>query len=694
MIRLPVFEHPRIEAYPGDDPPEVLYASLSAILTEQADSDAHFSAYSCPDLPHRLRGAVLSEHPVIMHVLVFDADAPKHKPTEEWREGQRFYIQNSNWPQPFVYETRGGYRLVWRLATPFLIETEEDSKLWSAYYLSNVRYLHRVFDIQADTACADWTRLYRLPHATRDGEVQNLPTYGDPHNVGTWDDSQLIDEDFVEPEPVKARIPREGMHTDPPLPVRKVKALAHVAKMPPSVQGSGAENTLWAVCNAALVGFDLPVEDAAEVIRQAHMPLSTLEGQGPEHFEERMWKKLEELDSDGGREPWGYLLTAERMVSKVSEVAKSAKSTKNVKSATQTIPGGASPQWPDPTEYLARAGEAGAVKLPTPLETLNTMTRGGLRAKTLLVLGGAPGAGKTTLAVQLAGHYLEAGLPVALIAADEAIELLLTRLAQRHGIMREDVEHWRPHAAKRWHEVSADWKLLAVDAESPEATLERVAERLAEQGPGIVIVDSLQTVRSDTSGEADGPRARIDDIVATLKQLNKLYGHASIATSELTRGAYRSKAIADQIDDLAAFKESGGIEYAMTVGLVLRTPPGEGGLVDVSTAKNRLGGGKPKFRLQLDPVRATFREVPMPVEEEEDEAGKRAREVAKLELVKVDVIALVREGGPKKFGSKRQIYLALKGKGSAYRESLVYDAIGILEAELKLFRQGGFYEVA
>src|SRR5262249_51188956 len=155
---------------------------------------------------------------------------------------------------------------------------------------------------------------------------------------------------------------------------------------------------------------------------------------------------------------------------------------------------------------------------------------------------------------------------------------------------------------------------------------EKVAAHLPS--PGVLIVDSIQTARTDTSGSADSVRSRIDDVVKTCKQAAKTFGHAVIVTSELSRASYRNKAQADQIEDLAAFKESGGIEYAGTVLLVLRNPKGSGGMVDVTMPKNRLGFERPDFRLQLDPARATLREVPMP--EPTDEPPKELRAMRML----------------------------------------------------------------
>ena len=57
-----------------------------------------------------------------------------------------------------------------------------DKEAWRERYRRELLYLARRFGIEGDPACADWTRLYRLPHTTRDegGKPEDLPTEGDP----------------------------------------------------------------------------------------------------------------------------------------------------------------------------------------------------------------------------------------------------------------------------------------------------------------------------------------------------------------------------------------------------------------------------------------------------------------------------------------------------------------------------------
>jgi replicative DNA helicase len=277
----------------------------------------------------------------------------------------------------------------------------------------------------------------------------------------------------------------------------------------------------------------------------------------------------------------------------------------------------AAPTWIAPSDRALAIGGAQQL-IPTDFATLDKATRGGLRAGKVIVFGGAPGAGKTTWAIQLAWKLAKLGICVAVLAADEDANGLLVRIGQLEGLQREDLEDGLPYARLRLSEIlKAHENFILVDADESEATVEQVSaelKRVSQGKPSLLVADSIQTIKAQGCEEAEGPRARIDAVIAALKKCAKVDGHLVIATCELARGAYRSQNAADRIDDLAAFKESGGIEYGVTTALVLRsvaTENGEEGLVDVTIPKNRLGT-KPPFRLRLDSKRASFEEVELP----------------------------------------------------------------------------------
>jgi len=201
-------------AWPGhEDAPELVAHPLGDALTRAWRSDAHFTAYHAPARARRLSGAdpkgravwTLGEAPR-RGLLVVDVDhedthaankrrkaAGQSKLTvpDAWRAAERAKVDALRAAHPGVvmYETRGGYRLVARLACDHAIDSEAAKRAWRCWYLRQLGYLSRVFGIVGDPACDDWTRLYRLPRATRDprGNPEDLPLVGDPQAVGAWD---------------------------------------------------------------------------------------------------------------------------------------------------------------------------------------------------------------------------------------------------------------------------------------------------------------------------------------------------------------------------------------------------------------------------------------------------------------------------------------------------------------------------
>src|SRR5262249_18518642 len=107
----------------------------------------------------------------------------------------------------------------------------------------------------------------------------------------------------------------------------------------------------------------------------------------------------------------------------------------------------------------------------------------------------------------------------------------------------------------------------------------------------------------------------------------------------------------ERIDALAAFKESGGIEYGAALAVAMVNVKGEDDLVDVVVAKNRLRRQEP-FPLKLSFLSARFKEVPMPGDDDESP-------VRRLERIKTGIFKLLRKRSDLK--SKNAIYRELGG---------------------------------
>lgn len=179
------------------DPNEVPASHLLVPSAEawEADwaTDAHCVQYFIPGEEHMPRlnkssVAWLRTHhnidPLIGWVLV-DVDNPDHG---EWTEDLEAQLADTLSPDnlPEVesagfYMTKHGYRLVWRLPEPMSALLFED---WASMFYTYLRSK----GVNADPACKDWTRLYRMPRATRDGTLQDLPyDFTNTHNGSTLD---------------------------------------------------------------------------------------------------------------------------------------------------------------------------------------------------------------------------------------------------------------------------------------------------------------------------------------------------------------------------------------------------------------------------------------------------------------------------------------------------------------------------
>lgn len=203
-ILVPVVRDQKIRSWPkcpiGG---EAKYTALAFALTHEYVTDAHFAAYSVPSHPRRLGtdallkpGARSELDPgVAMKLAIFDVDCPAgHKgdahATDAWwlDEIEKLAALFNAHPNGFAYRTRGGYRIVYWLTESIVLRDGADAESWSLRYCAWLVYLTREFEILADAACKDWTRLFRLPHATRDegGRPERRETIGDVESIGEW----------------------------------------------------------------------------------------------------------------------------------------------------------------------------------------------------------------------------------------------------------------------------------------------------------------------------------------------------------------------------------------------------------------------------------------------------------------------------------------------------------------------------
>ncbi|MEG2365969.1 MAG: DNA repair protein RadA [Alistipes sp.] len=125
---------------------------------------------------------------------------------------------------------------------------------------------------------------------------------------------------------------------------------------------------------------------------------------------------------------------------------------------------------------------------------VNRVLGGGLVPGSLVLLGGEPGIGKSTLALQIA--LATNGLNTLYVSGEESAEQIRMR-AERIGIGNDDCLIY------------------------PETLLENIVAQIEEHHPDLVIIDSIQTIYTDLIDSSAGSVSQIRECAATLLKYAK-----------------------------------------------------------------------------------------------------------------------------------------------------------------------------
>ena len=376
----------------------------------------------------------------------------------------------------------------------------------------------------------------------------------EPETAESEDKSKKSYEDSVT-DPVERKY-RRGLYRDA------------CAKDNPSIEFKGGDEALLLVVSYGSYDLRLPFDDVYEITHDVFDP-RCVPTWGDALFErvDHNWKNTRVNPKNPWREPppAGWLDGLREKCRKMKEKTNALMSNTTL-DCPETFA----------KERALRVGNNG-VRLPTGLPKLDSATRGGIPEKKVIAIGGAPGAGKTAMLVQLAFTWLGGGIPVSFICADEDADGVLIRFGQLAGLSRESLEAGDPTARSLLASWCESVPFLLYDVDETEITIEKAAEELrvfAGDRPSVLIVDSIQTVRpsGDLPKGAD-LRTRTNAVIRSLKSAAKKYGHIVLASSELSKSAYRNKDQTENTNLLSAFKESGDIEYGVGLAVVLINPP-------------------------------------------------------------------------------------------------------------------------
>lgn len=169
-------------------------------------------------------------------------------------------------------------------------------------------------------------------------------------------------------------------------------------------------------------------------------------------------------------------------------------------------------------------------RFPTGLEELDRVLGGGIVHGGVVLLGGDPGIGKSTLLLQ-ALSYMSAHQQVLYVSGEESAQQVSLR-AKRLALNVNAVN------------------LLA------EIQLEKIQSVLAERKPAIAVIDSIQTVYSEALQSAPGSVAQVRECAAQLTRLAKSSGTCIILVGHVTKeGALAGPRVLEHMVDTVLYFE-------------------------------------------------------------------------------------------------------------------------------------------
>jgi len=186
---------------------------------------------------------------------------------------------------------------------------------------------------------------------------------------------------------------------------------------------------------------------------------------------------------------------------------------------------------------LADVSHDESVRLSTGIGELDRVLGGGLVAGSVVLVGGDPGIGKSTLLLQ-ALAALSATLPALYVTGEESLSQVAGRAA-RLGLPLESID------------------CLA------ETSVERIIAELDRSRPGLAVIDSIQTIHSEDLPSAPGSVSQVRESAARLTRRAKQGGTSLFLVGHVTKegGIAGPRVLEHMVDAVLYFEGESGSRF-------------------------------------------------------------------------------------------------------------------------------------
>ena len=183
-----------------------------------------------------------------------------------------------------------------------------------------------------------------------------------------------------------------------------------------------------------------------------------------------------------------------------------------------------------PVETLSEIKASDVDRQPTGIDELDRVLGGGIVAGGVVLIGGDPGIGKSTLLLQA-----------------------LDSLSKNMGTLYVTGEESGAQVALRSRRLGLGASQVRVLA---EIQLEKITAAIATENPSVCVIDSIQTVYSDQLSSAPGSVAQVRECAAQLTRTAKSSGTSIVLVGHVTKdGALAGPRVLEHIVDTVLYFE-------------------------------------------------------------------------------------------------------------------------------------------
>ena len=185
-------------------------------------------------------------------------------------------------------------------------------------------------------------------------------------------------------------------------------------------------------------------------------------------------------------------------------------------------------------ELLSRVSTNEDERIPTSIQEFDRVLGGGIVVGSLVLVGGDPGIGKSTLLLQMCRNLVAQKRNVLYVSGEESVKQIKMR-------------------ADRLGEFKGELYLLS------ETSLDVVADTITGKKPDVVVIDSIQTMFREEIGSAPGSVSQVRETTNTLMHLAKELNISIFIVGHVTKeGVVAGPRVLEHMVDTVLYFEGDG----------------------------------------------------------------------------------------------------------------------------------------